>query len=147
MNKKILIAFGISVFLGLGYLAYRKTDVGRSLKAKWIIRRMEKKREDKNVKWDYPEELLKDTQEELMMLDFSQLEMVEKYVKLNLQRKGAKAIYEYRDKMKEKGIYEKTDLNKLELMLYNLFGLSSGFQKSMPSTDYLKGYEAENEKK
>lgn len=154
MNKKIIVAFGISIFLGLGYLAYRKTEVGRKLKSKWIIKRILKRKEDKNISWDYPEEVLAGTLKELMTLDFAQLEMIEKYVKLNLARKGSKVVYGYREEMKKKGIYEKTDLKNLELMMYNLFGIAWGkdgktiFRSTVPDPEYLKGYEpAPKEKK
>ncbi len=129
MNKKIIIAFGISVFLGLAYLAYRKTDFGKSLKIKWIITKLNKKRAAKNLTWEFPDSVIQDTKAELSLLDFDELELVEDYVDSCLQRKGLKQSKEYREKMKDLGIYNKTELPALEHMLYNLWGLSKGYLK------------------
>lgn len=144
MNKKIIVAFGISIFLGLSYLAYRNTELGRKLKSKWIIKRILKRKEYKNLEWDFPEEVLNGSLDELMSLDFSQLEMIDNYVKLNLARKGSELIYGFREEMRKKGIYDKTDLANIELMIYNLYGLNFGkkgktvFQDAVHDLEYLK---------
>jgi len=130
MNKKIIIAFGISVFVGLGYIAYRRTDFGKTIKAKSMIKRITEDIEERNMKWKFPEELLEKTKEELIKFSFSQLEVIEKYVKIRLKRVSMEEIKDYQTLMKTKEIDNIKDLQNLEDMLFNSFGLSNGYRRS-----------------
>lgn len=136
MNKKIIIAFGISIFVGFGYLAYRKTAFGKTLKINWIIRRMTKNKERRNFKWKFPESLIREVKEELTKLDFEELELIEEYVIVHLRREGIEKVNSFREQFKENGILEKTELSALEHMLYNLFGISNGYREGRFKVNY-----------
>ena len=55
MNKKIIGAFMISVFVGLGYVGYRKSTYGRNRKAKSIVDEILEFQKASSKKWEFPQ--------------------------------------------------------------------------------------------
>lgn len=130
MNKKIIIAFGISIFLGIGYLAYRKSPLGRKLKGRSIIKRILKNQEERNIKWKFPNEVLEGCEENLKKLNYEQLELIEDYVVDKLNRKDTKVLDAHRERLLKAGVDWTTDLPHLEDMLFNTGFLSDSYSKS-----------------
>ena len=128
MNKKVIIVFSISFFLGIGYLVYRHSKWGIALKARQIINKIKRKRKKKQLKWEFPPSLIQEAKEELNLLSYEELELVEDYVQSCLKRQGLEKRKAFRVKMKAEGIYEKGELPALEHMLYNLFGISKEYR-------------------
>lgn len=130
MNKKIIIAFGISVFLGIGYLAYRKSAFGRTLKSKAIIKKITDSQTERNIKWKFPEQLLADCEANLKQLNYQQLELIEEYVIDKLNRKDAATIDKHKELLEKQGVDWTKDIPHLEDMLFNTGFLSDKYVKS-----------------
>lgn len=129
MNKKVIIAFSISFFLGLAYLFYRNTAIGKKRKAKRILKLMLKEHKKRDIQWAFPKELVEEIKVELHTLNYEELEMVEEYIKLNLKKVEKEEILDHREKLKAQGIYEKTELKALDQTLYKLYGLSNEYSE------------------
>ena len=130
MNKKIILAFGISVFLGIGYLAYRKSAFGRSLKSKAIIKRITDNQAERNIKWKFPEQLLADCEANLKQFNYQQLELIEDYVMDKLKRKDVETLEKHKELLLKHGVDWTKDIPHLEDMLFNTGFLSNGYTKS-----------------
>lgn len=109
----------ISVFVGLGYVGYRKSPFGRSRKAKSIVDKVLTFHKASTKKWEFPNELVKSTESELSALNYHQLELVLDYVKDKLQKKDNPIIQKHQKALKENKVNWTTDLKHLEDMLFN----------------------------
>ena len=47
MKKVAITLFGISVFAGLGYVAFANTPIGKNTLTKWLLKKMERSSRDK----------------------------------------------------------------------------------------------------
>lgn len=120
----------ISITMGLCYLVYRKSPVGRRRKAKSIINQILRKQKDDKPKLAYPSSLLEDTEQELIQLGYSELEQVENYVQDYLQKKGAEVLDTHRISLKDNKVDWTEDLKHLEDMIHNVVSPFETYVKS-----------------
>ena len=123
--KKVTIAmFGVSVFAGLGYLAFANTSVGKNTLIKWLLKKWKSAAELKKAKVDF--EYIKS---ELMKLSYKNLELLTHYTWVlppkvnfedgdNMGTKKAERLKKLYDKIKGKEILRKADLSKLKYIVF-----------------------------
>jgi len=122
MMKKVAITlFGISVFAGLGYVAFAKTPIGKSSLIKWLLKKWSEAAKKKDKELD--KEQLK---AELQKLKYNDLEMLvaftwsfpvlpeEKYFKEATKQKFEK---KYKKLIEEK-IFKTADLSQMENIVF-----------------------------
>ena len=121
MKKVAITLFGISVFAGLGYVAFAKTPIGKNSLIKWLLKKWSEaaKKKDKNL----DKELLKT---QLQKLNYNDLELLvaftwsfpmlpeEKDFKGETKQKFEKKY----KKLIEAKILETADLSQLENIVF-----------------------------
>jgi len=121
MKKVAITLFGISVFAGLGYVAFAKTPIGKNSLIKWILKKWSEaaKKKDK----DLDKEQLKT---QLQKLNYNDLELLvaftwsfpmlpeEKDFKAETKQKFEKKY----KKLIEAKILETADLSQLENIVF-----------------------------
>lgn len=121
MKKVAITLFGISVFAGLGYVAFAKTPIGKNSLIKWLLKKWSEaaKKKDK----DLDKELLKT---QLQKLNYNDLELLvaftwsfpilpeEKDFKGETKQKFEKKY----KKLIEAKILETADLSQLENIVF-----------------------------
>ena len=121
MKKVAITLFGISVFAGLGYVAFAKTPIGKNSLIKWLLKKWSEaaKKKDK----DLDKEPLKT---QLQKLNYSDLELLvaftwsfpmlpeEKDFKAETKQKFEKKY----KKLIEAKILETADLSQLENIVF-----------------------------
>lgn len=118
MRKKVtVILFGISVFAGLGYLAFAHTPVGKNSLTKWLLKKWNEAAKQKNRELDNDK-----LKAELKKLKYSDLEVLAAYTWAfpSLPRQEAfegktKEKFEKRyKKLVESEILKRADLSALD---------------------------------
>lgn len=118
MKKTLIMMFGISVFAGLGYLAWAYTPLGKGFFGRWLLRRWTKMAAVRGKV--LPEASLK---AELSKLDYLQhewlfrltrLDAVEKERKQTLTPKEGEQYTVLLARLSASGTFEKADLTPLE---------------------------------
>ena len=121
--KKVAIAlFGISVFAGLGYVAFANTPIGKNTLTKWLLKKWNEAAGIKKKKINT--EIIK---KELQKLTYNELELLVAYTWVipvlpehgkQLEEKKEKRMQKYYRKINEKKIFQKADLTALENIVF-----------------------------
>lgn len=118
MKKVAITLFGISVFAGLGYLAFAKTPVGKNSLTKWLLKRWNEAAKQKNKELDNDK-----LKAELKKLKYNDLELLAAYTwtmpvipekESEITEKKEKRIKKLLGKMKEAKIHQRADLTQLD---------------------------------
>ena len=120
MKKTTILLFGISVFAGLGYLAFSKTPVGKKTLMGWLLKKWQQAAEKKSRSID--QEPLKT---ELQKLCYDELELLVGYTwrfpvlpEPDIPEKDRKRFVRKMQQIKESGLFEKADLSALENIVF-----------------------------
>lgn len=122
MKKVAITLFGISVFAGLGYVAFANTPIGKNTLSKWLLKKWNRAAEKKKKKLN-KEELKK----ELQKLAYSDLELLVAYTWVipvlpehgkPLEDKKEKRMLKFYRKINEKKIFQKANLTQLENIVF-----------------------------
>ena len=118
MKKVAIVMFGISVFAGLGYLAFANTPLGKIQLSKWLLKKWNEAAKKKGKELDNDK-----LKAELQKLKYSDLEMLAAYTwvmpvlpdnESEITEKKEKRIKKLLGKMKEAKIHQKADLTQLD---------------------------------
>lgn len=122
MKKVAITLFGISVFAGLGYVAFANTPIGKNTLTKWLLKKWNEAAEKKQKKID--KEVIK---KELQKLRYSDLELLVAYTWVmpvlpdhgqQLDAKKEKRMLKFYQKINEKKIFQRANLRLLENIVF-----------------------------
>ena len=122
MKKVAITLFGISVFAGLGYVAFANTPIGKNTLTKWLLKKWNEAAGTK--KKQINTEAIK---KELQKLSYNELELLVAYTWVmpvlpeqgkQLEEKKEKRMKKYYRKINEKKIFQKADLTPLENIVF-----------------------------
>jgi len=123
MKKLAITLFGISVFAGLGYVAFSNTPIGKNTLIKWLLKKWSEaaKKQKKELNKE-------DLKVAFQKLEYNDLELVVAYTWLKLglldtqgnitSQKRAKRTRKMALKMKEKKITERAGLASFENIVF-----------------------------
>ncbi len=123
MKKLAITLFGISVFAGLGYVAFANTPIGKNTLIKWLLKKWSEaaKKQKKELNKE-------DLKVAFQKLEYNDLELVVAYTWLKLglldtqgnitSQKRAKRTRKMALKMKEKKITERAGLAPFENIVF-----------------------------
>lgn len=116
MKKVAITLFGISVFAGLGYLAFAHTPIGKSSLTGWLLKKWKEAAAKKKKPLD-AEKLRK----ELKKLKYHELELLTAYTWLfpvlpgeDVEQKTKDKLIKRYKKLSDAGIFKKADLSALD---------------------------------
>ena len=118
MKKTLIALFGVSVFAGVGYLAWAYTPVGKATLSKWLLKKWEQmaKREKKTSDKEFLTQELKKlnySDHELLVKD-TMLDPLGKEKEGKLNEKAEARFKKLLGKMAKVKLHERADLRQLE---------------------------------
>jgi|GEM_PF-1137777 hypothetical protein len=122
MKKVAITLFGISVFAGVGYLAFANTPIGKNTLIRWLLKKWKEAADKKQKKID--REAIK---KELQKLRYSDLELLTAYTWImpvlpnhgqQLDKSKEKRMLKFYGKINEKKILGRANLTALENIIF-----------------------------
>jgi len=122
MKKVAITLFGISVFAGVGYLAFANTPIGKNTLIRWLLKKWKEAADKKQKKID--REAIK---KELQKLRYSDLELLTAYTWImpvlpnhgqQLDKSKEKRRLKFYGKINEKKILGRANLTALENIIF-----------------------------
>ncbi|HEY9084019.1 MAG TPA: hypothetical protein VIN73_11845 [Vicingaceae bacterium] len=122
MKKIAITLFGISVFAGLGYVAFANTPLGKNTLTGWLLKKWKAAADKKQKKMD--KEAIK---KQLQKLKYSDLELLVAYTWImpvlpdygqQPDEKKEKRMKKFYQKINEKKIFQRADLSSLENIVF-----------------------------
>lgn len=121
MKKQVSIVFGLLAVLGIGYMTWRLSPLGKNTLNKWLLKRWKelakKNLPKKEINWER-------VQTDLNKFDYETHELLYFYTKLDVMGSESippakeKKLKKLLSKLKEKGVVKKVGLIQLEGVIF-----------------------------
>jgi|GEM_PF-3498312 len=113
INRKVILVFSISFCAGVCYLLFRYSAFGRWIKARRIMRKLNRSKNKSQEACRKREKITGRLSRELTALSYCQLEIIHDYLKVKSKKRLGKKLQKMEQKLKQLPLEVRQDVKEL----------------------------------